>query len=188
MAATVDVTTATVKGVARPPDTARRAELIAATLDDLAAHGLAEFTLRGLAERLGTSARMLVHYFGSRDRLLAAAFAEHRSRVLAQLDGAAEQDPRSAAAAAWSAMTTDRAHFTVMYQLLTAALTEDHPAARPAVTAWVDYAAALLPDHDPATATALASGLKGLLLDRMVTGEDARCDAAAALLIDRLLS
>ncbi|OLR93685.1 TetR family transcriptional regulator [Actinokineospora bangkokensis] len=172
----------------RPPDATRRAELVAATLDDLAAHGLAEFTLRGLADRLGTSARMLVHYFGGRDQLLAAAFAEHRARAQAAIGAAAASgDPRSAALAAWAAMTADPAHFTVTFQLLAAALTEEQPTARVAMTAWTDYAAALLPDHDPAVATALASGLKGVLLDRMVTGDTERCDAAAAVLIERLV-
>jgi AcrR family transcriptional regulator len=82
---------------ARPPDAARRAELVAATLDDLAEHGLAEFTLRGLAARLGTSARMLVHYFGTREQLLAAVFAEHRRRMLETITSASTDEPAGAA-------------------------------------------------------------------------------------------
>ncbi|MFE1591397.1 TetR family transcriptional regulator [Nocardia sp. NPDC058705] len=182
-----------------PPNPTRREELLHSALDDFARHGLVDFTLRGLADRIGTSARMLVHYFGSREQLLAAAFAEHRQQTQRQLAGAAEQCPADAAAAAWAAMTADqqRTHFTVMYHLLAAGLTADaaeRPAARDAIVAWVDYAAELLTraGRDSARArvdaTVLASGLKGILLDRLVTGDTQRCDAAAHRLIDALLA
>ncbi|MFE9789313.1 TetR/AcrR family transcriptional regulator [Nocardia salmonicida] len=182
-----------------PSNPTRRDELLHAALDDFARHGLVDFTLRGLAGRIGTSARMLVHYFGSREQLLSAAFAEHRQQMQRQLAGAAEQCPADAATSAWAAMTADeqRTHFTVMYHLLAAGLTTDsaeHPTARDAILAWVDYAAELLTGtgHDPAharvDATVLASGLKGILLDRLVTGDKHRCDAAAHRLIDALLN
>ncbi|MFC7616388.1 TetR/AcrR family transcriptional regulator [Actinokineospora soli] len=129
--------------MARPPDTAKRAELVAAALDDLATHGLAEFTLRGLATRLGTSARMLVHYFGGRDALLEAVFAEHRRRTTALITTASD-----AGRAAWAAMTDDaqRGHFVVMFHLLAASLTDptDSPVAQAAIVAWVDQVTDLL--------------------------------------------
>ena len=184
--------------MSRAPDLARRDELIAATLADLAQHGLADFTLRGLADRLGTSARMLVHYFGGRDQLLSAAFAEHRRRMRALLDAAPAATPADMATAAWSGMAAEEqsAHFTVMFHLLAAGLTPSAPeaaTARDAILAWVDYAADLLAatgrDEDTARAdaTALASGLKGILLDRLLTGDHARCDAAARRLIAAVL-
>ncbi|GAA4423867.1 hypothetical protein GCM10023148_25880 [Actinokineospora soli] len=178
--------------MARPPDTAKRAELVAAALDDLATHGLAEFTLRGLATRLGTSARMLVHYFGGRDALLEAVFAEHRRRTTALITTASD-----AGRAAWAAMTDDaqRGHFVVMFHLLAASLTDptDSPVAQAAIVAWVDQVTDLLQARgvDRARArtdaTVLASGLKGILLDRLITADHARCDAAAARLLQLCL-
>ncbi|MGW6620220.1 TetR/AcrR family transcriptional regulator [Nocardia sp. NPDC055002] len=181
------------------PNPTRRDELLHAALDDFARHGLVDFTLRGLAERIGTSARMLVHYFGSREQLLSAAFAEHRQQMQRQLADAAEQSPAGAATSAWAAMTADeqRTHFTVMYHLLAAGLTNgaaERPAARDAILAWVDYATDLLAraGRDAVDArvdaTVLASGLKGILIDRLVTDDEQRCDAAARRLIDAVLT
>ncbi|MFE7741787.1 TetR/AcrR family transcriptional regulator [Nocardia sp. NPDC057455] len=180
-------------------DSSRRDELLRAALDDFARHGLVDFTLRRLADRIGTSARMLVHYFGGREQLLSAAFAEHRRQMRQQLTSSPAPSPAEAAASVWAAMTAveQRTHFTVMYHLLAAGLTPDaaeHPAARDVILAWVDYAAELLisagrdPLHARIDATALASGLKGILLDRLVTGDSQRCDAAARRLIDAVLA
>ncbi|WP_368854285.1 hypothetical protein [Nocardia abscessus] len=155
--------------------------------------------MRRLADRIGTSARMLVHYFGGREQLLSAAFAEHRRQMQQQLSGSPALNPAEAAAAAWAAMTAveQRTHFTVMYHLLAAGLTREapeHSAAREAILAWVDYATELLtaagrdPVHARIDATVLASGLKGLLLDRLVTDDPHRCDAAAQRLIEAVLT
>ncbi|MQY26652.1 TetR/AcrR family transcriptional regulator [Nocardia aurantia] len=49
---------------------------------------LSDLTLRKLAEQLGTSHRMLIHHFGSRDGFLAALLSElrrHEQRTLAAL-------------------------------------------------------------------------------------------------------
>jgi AcrR family transcriptional regulator len=172
--------------VPRTPDEDRRAALVAAALDDLQNTGLSAFTLRSLAPRLGTSARMLVHYFGARDALLDAVLAEHRRRMIAALDADATNmtDP------------AHTGHFTLMLQVLAASLDEGNPhsdVAHDAVTAWVDHVERLVvatgrPSAAArADATLLTSGFKGLLLDRLVTGDHQRTDDAAARLIDLLL-
>ena len=45
--------------------TDKRAELLRQVVDQLAEHGIADLSLAPLAERLGTSKRMLIYYFGS---------------------------------------------------------------------------------------------------------------------------
>ncbi|WP_436492833.1 TetR family transcriptional regulator [Actinokineospora sp. HUAS TT18] len=171
----------------RQPNQARRDELVARTLDYLADHGLAEFTLRGLAAEIGTSARMLVHYFGTREQLLDLAFAEHRARAVTAIKAAAGD--QAAARVAWDTMAdpANRGHYVVLFHLLAAGLT-DGPfttVARQAVTDWVDEVTTLLADRDEpkVDATVLVSGLKGILLDLMVTGDRDRCVAAAHRLI-----
>lgn len=172
----------------RPIDQAKRDELVRRTLDHLGRAGLADFSLRGLAAELGTSARMLVHYFGNKENLLSLAFAEHRRVMLAAVSAqpAANQLP-AAAERAWRGMSSveQRPYYAVMFQLLAASLAEEHPyaeQARESIMAWVDQVADLL-GGDRVRATVVASGLKGILLDFMVTGDRERADLAARQLI-----
>jgi AcrR family transcriptional regulator len=55
------------------PD-ARRAAIVAATVDVARRKGLASTTVRDVAARMGTSSGLIHHYFGSMDDVLAAAF------------------------------------------------------------------------------------------------------------------
>jgi AcrR family transcriptional regulator len=59
--------------VARTPDLAARQELLDRVVDHLAEHGLGESTLRPMAAALGTTPNRLMHHFGSKEGLLAAA-------------------------------------------------------------------------------------------------------------------
>ncbi len=59
----------------------RRAELLDGATAWVFEHGLATLSLRPLAKALGTSDRMLIYWFGSRDGLL-AAIAEHAGEGL----------------------------------------------------------------------------------------------------------
>lgn len=70
----------------RTPNQAHRAALLAAVTDHLLAHGLNAVSLRELADAAGTSSRMLVHHFGSKDRLLQAAVGEARRRQRSAFD------------------------------------------------------------------------------------------------------
>lgn len=66
--------------------TSPREALVAEATNYLLAHGLADLSLRPLAAAMGTSARMLVYHFGSKDKLIAKAMNEvrHRQRKLAE--------------------------------------------------------------------------------------------------------
>lgn len=59
--------------MARTPDLERRQELLDRIVEYLADHGLAQATLRPMAASLGVSINRLVHHFGSKEELLAAA-------------------------------------------------------------------------------------------------------------------
>jgi AcrR family transcriptional regulator len=56
--------------VARPIDVVKREELLATAATVLARTGLVDTSLRSLAAEMGTSARMLVYYFGSKEQLI----------------------------------------------------------------------------------------------------------------------
>jgi AcrR family transcriptional regulator len=61
-------------------DNEPRAALLEAVIDSIARHGLGARSLRDLAADAGTSHRMLIHHFGSREGLLIAIVAEVEAR------------------------------------------------------------------------------------------------------------
>jgi len=63
----------------------RKADVLNAMADYLLGNGLADATLRPAASKLGTSARMLLYHFGSKEELLVAALAEVRRREIEML-------------------------------------------------------------------------------------------------------
>src|SRR3954447_24238688 len=54
-------------GRSRPATTTARERLLAGAMEHVAQHGVGDLTLRGLAAALGTSHRMLIYHFGSRE-------------------------------------------------------------------------------------------------------------------------
>ncbi len=177
---------------------ARRAELLTGIIGYIAEYGLAGLSLRPLAAELGTSARMLVHYFGSKEQMLIAALQAQRPDI----ENAAEvSDPetlRQRLLESWSANTsgTAAASTTVLLQVLGQACVPGGPFsvyARAAVDILVEALTQVLHRIDPAvpsaeaSATLLVSGIRGLILDRRITGDTARTDTAAGQLIDQVI-
>jgi AcrR family transcriptional regulator len=177
----------------RPLDTARRAELLEQAMHYVVTHGVAELSLRPLAAALGTSSRMLVHYFGSKENLIGHVLAASRPDVGAILDRM--QSPREIATRLWNSMVTDGEHeprVRLLLEIMGLALTQPDRYGRfaaQAVHAWVEPLARAFEriGHDhidaAARATLLVSGLRGLAGDRYLTSDRERTDAAAALLI-----
>ena len=72
----------------RSKDPSLRRALLERVVDYALGHGVAELSLRPLAAEVGTSARMLIHHFGSKEQLvaevLAAIEADLATRLVAQ--------------------------------------------------------------------------------------------------------
>ncbi|MFI1076298.1 TetR/AcrR family transcriptional regulator [Streptomyces puniciscabiei] len=66
----------------RPPDPAKRRDLLDRVRAYVLRNGLADLSLRPLARALGTSDRMLLYYFGSKERMVAEALAAYERRPL----------------------------------------------------------------------------------------------------------
>ena len=169
-----------------------RKRLLDAAIDYVAGHGMTDLSLRRLAEELGTSHRMLIHHFGSKEGLWVAIVREVEQR---QLAGIAElvPDPSASfadATRAWwqhisdpSLWPNERLFFEVYGQ----ALHGRQPAAEVLdgiVDSWLEPAAAMaeqmgLP-HEQAVAFARLgiAVTRGLLLDLLATGDRAGVDAA----------
>jgi AcrR family transcriptional regulator len=82
----------------------RHEELLQQVTDHVLEHGLIGLTLRPLAAAIGTSDRMLIYHFGSRDALVSAVVArstEHSTAAVGDLPAA--PDVRRGVTALWSA-------------------------------------------------------------------------------------
>ncbi|MGA0601290.1 TetR/AcrR family transcriptional regulator [Caulobacter sp. KR2-114] len=172
-----------------------RARLLDATMAYAAAHGLADLSLRQLAQAIGASHRMLIYHFGSKEGLLTEVVreVERRQRVLAAaIDDDAGLSPGDQVRAAWKRFADpamwpqERLFFDVYAQAL-----QGHPHAAPlladVVEAWVAPIAARAIRHGTPAATAAAEArlmvavTRGLLLDLLAGGDPAAVDAAMAL-------
>ena len=187
--------------MARPLDRDRRSELLAGTVRYIGSNGLTDLSLRPLAAALGTSSRMLIHYFGSKDELLLQALTTHRPDITALFadvtatDGLQERLEDMARSLADGETSTST---RVLLQVMGAACVErDGPFAEyviDAVTVLVTELADVLRRIDPppaepvATATVLVSGMRGIMLDRFLTGDVERTERATRLMIDKLMA
>ncbi|HJP79143.1 MAG TPA: TetR/AcrR family transcriptional regulator [Pseudonocardiaceae bacterium] len=181
----------------RPIDSARRAELLDLTMRYAAEHGIASMSLRPLAAALGTSSRMLVHYFGTKEELIGQALAAARPDIPAMLaaHSQAGHTPADMARRLWRELTTggeQEPRTRLLLEVMALALTQPdlyrHHAVD-AIRAWLDPLTVALRANGStareagARATMLVSGLRGLALDRYLTGDRQRTDDAARDLI-----
>src|SRR5215468_8037627 len=94
--------------MARTANRQRPVELLDAIVDHLATHGVAELSLRPLAKAVGSSPRVLLYYFGSKEELVVKALARLRERQRAryeQMKRARFASPREACHAIWRSMS-----------------------------------------------------------------------------------
>jgi AcrR family transcriptional regulator len=78
--------------MSRNPDPERKAEILALATEYVLEHGLSDLSLRPLAAALGTSGRMLIYHFGSKDQLVLDILSEVRRRQYADLALATADD------------------------------------------------------------------------------------------------
>lgn len=168
----------------RPPDERRRRELLDAVIAEVAAHGLGRRSLRDLAAAVGTSHRMLLHHFGSREDLLVEVVEEVERRQVAVLDEL-PPDPADAVDAMWADVRRPelRPFERLFFECYARAAQGEPPFDRMvpgAVEGWLDAVAVRAPDVDPAFARLGLAVSRGLLLDLVATGDEEGVDAAAA--------
>ena len=165
-----------------------RQDLLTAVITDLMREGLRDRSLRDIAAAVGTSHRMLIHYFGSRHGLMTAvvdAVEENQKGFLESIDG----EVGDVISAMWRQLRdpqlwpAERLFFEAPRPRAArrGAFARMLPGA---VDDWVERAAATTsrPDLPPELVRAHARlGLavfRGLLLDLVGTGDRAGVDAA----------
>jgi AcrR family transcriptional regulator len=170
----------------------RRAQLVDAAVEHVAAHGIADLSLRRLGAAIGVSHRMLIHYFGSKEQLLVEIVrtSERRQReLLSRLRLEPGLSPADAARLLWRQLTDPRlaGQERLFFEIYGHAL-RGRPEAVPIlgglVTDWLEplVAAEVAAGADPVAARNRArlglAAVRGLLLDLLATGDRAGVDAA----------
>lgn len=169
----------------RPPDERRRRELLDALVEAFAAGGIGARSLREVADAVGTSHRMLLHHFGSRDELLLAIVAEVERQQTAALDTLPD-DPADAIAAMWAILRQRRLRpfVRLFFECYARAAHGEEPFTRMlpgAVDGWLDALdRRSAGDGDPALGRLGLAVFRGLLLDLVATDDEQGVDAAAA--------
>ncbi|MFE6888061.1 TetR/AcrR family transcriptional regulator [Streptomyces sp. NPDC057694] len=189
-----------------PPKTAnpsaRQTQLLEAAYDYALAHGLADLSLRPLAEAIGSSTRVLMFLFGNKDGLVRALLERARTDELALLDHLRHSDaPVGLAPAAeqvwtWLAAEEHRPLLRLWAEAYARSLVEpDGPwagFARSTVDDWLDVLALCQPQperdsDDGATRRTLTLAvLRGALLDLLATNDETRVSKAVCRQLELL--
>jgi AcrR family transcriptional regulator len=168
----------------RAPDVRRRQELLDGLIDAFAKDGIGGRSLREVADSLGTSHRMLIHHFGSRDELLLAIVEEVERRQAATLADLPD-DPADAVAAMWRDLRRPELwpFERLFFECYARAAQGEAPFSRllpGAVDGWLaDVDERTQRTADPAFVRLGLAVLRGLLLDLVATGDTRGVDAAA---------
>jgi AcrR family transcriptional regulator len=167
-------------------------ELLDAVADYLAKHGAAGLSLRPLAKAVGSSPRVLLYYFGSKEEMLSKALARSRERqrgAFAEILGGKFATPSEACRAIWRTMTDPRLErqYRLFFETYAAALRQPKKFRgflRSAVEEWLAFLAAPLLERGAgeqaarAYATVVLAGFRGFLLDYCATRDRQRIDRA----------
>jgi AcrR family transcriptional regulator len=169
-----------------------RDRLLRATINYVAEHGVTNLSLRGLATAIGTSHRMLIYHFGSKEQLLIAviqAVEQEQRERLADFDIDRSLPPSEIMRRMWRHISNpalwpnERLFFEMYGQALqgrshTADFLDD------IVESWLEPIAALrreqgVPEREARAQARLDLAVtRGLLLDLLATGDRAGADAA----------
>jgi AcrR family transcriptional regulator len=175
-----------------------RARLLEAAVVYALAHGIGDLSLRELAGAIGTSHRMLIYHFGSKDELLVAvarAVEDAQRAFLSELWSEVDRSAADTTREMWNRLAAPELapQERLFFELYARAL-HGRPGTEGfldgIVTDWVDQSARLLASLGLAVDEARSASrlglavVRGLLLDLLATGDRAGVDAA----LERFLS
>ncbi len=174
-----------------PPQNEARTRLLDAAVDHFATHGVGDTTLRGLAAGIGTSHRMLIYHFGSRDGLLSAVVKRVEAAQRLQLTELLADDtlaPLEQARRFWARVTDAAIIYGPLFFELSGHAMQGRPHALALrdglISIWLEPLAELHiragwpPDMAPTYARLSLAVARGLFFDLLVTRDRGAVDAA----------
>jgi AcrR family transcriptional regulator len=180
----------------RPKDPALRQQLLERAVHYVLRNGVGTLSLRPMAKDIGTTARMLMHHFGSKEALVAdvlVAIEEGFAQRVAAYTGE-ERSVSVTLSRMWKETSVQAmdASLRAMFEVWGQALV--HPSRYEKLLQWltepwIDMLRRRfeLAGRKPAEAAILATlaigAFQGLQLVRLTSGDDARCKAALKTLI-----
>ena len=179
--------------------TNRRHELLEEIVDAFLASGTAELSLRPLAEKVGTSARLLIYHFETTEKLVTTALEQVRLRVEESLKArSAREKPASLREFLfmfwdWATQKSNQNYFRLLFEVDGIAMFNDKfskGARRDGDTIWIamiERASAASPvggEAFSANATLIRATMSGLLQDFLSTGDLKRTTSVLSAFID----
>lgn len=178
-----------------PAGSPRRRELLEGAYAHVAAQGTAEVALRPLAAAIGSSPRVLLYLFGSKDGLVRELLARAREDECRVLADAASEDADLATVLerlwAWLVAAEHRATSALWLDAYARSLTDESGPwagfADRTVADWLAMLSTAQPADRRDSSSALAERtlaltvLRGALLDLLATGDAVRTSAAVRL-------
>ncbi|PSJ30658.1 TetR family transcriptional regulator [Streptosporangium nondiastaticum] len=174
----------------------RREELLNAAMNYVGEHGLATLTLRPLAAALGTSDRMLVYHFGSREGLVVALLDRAFADLAVMWRGRQVAKPSDLVRVLWHALAEPGARVAVRLYLEAASLAETDELWRerlvPATSSYLRTAeqwlvgAGMSPVAAPGAARLASAALDGVLLQLGIDGDRVAATETVELLARQL--
>lgn len=186
--------------MARTASGERPGELLEAVADYVAAHGVADLSLRPLARAVGSSPRVLLYYFASKEEMVVKALARLRERqrvTYERMKALPYKQPVEACRAIWRHMSSpEQARlFGISLEIFAMALRERERFAeylQASVEDWLGFLTApwLRKGYSElearAQATVIVAGFRGFLLDYLATRERERVDRAVEIWLQGL--
>ncbi|MFJ4467034.1 TetR/AcrR family transcriptional regulator [Streptomyces sp. NPDC089424] len=191
--------------MSRLPDPAKRRRLLGRVREYVLRNGLADLSVRRLAQDLGTSDRMLLYYFGSKERMVAEALAVYERRPLLRTREILRRVGTPTDAASLRRLLEDmweqfndpevRVTLPLYLEIMSASILHPDrygPVLDDAVTAWTDLLSSVFRDFGMdrgqalTQATLLTDAVFGLLVAPLVDDHWDRADAAFHALLDSL--
>jgi len=168
----------------------RKEQLTDSVIAYLLEHGLADLSLRPLAAKTGTSARLLMHHYGSKEGLLTQVLETMQARVRQSLSELLSKSAAGRTAKPplklfwnWAIAGGNYPYLKLLYELQILAIQKPALYARylerNAVN-WLDLALTALSasDRSPALATLCCAVFDGLFIELMSTGDRKRTTQA----------
>ncbi|MCG7204685.1 TetR/AcrR family transcriptional regulator [Streptomyces arenae] len=189
----------------RRPDPAKRRDLLEQIREYVMRNGLADLSLRPLARALGTSDRMLLYYFGSKERMVAEALGVYerlplrRTRELLETTGQ-PTDPaglRRFMEQVWRQFGDPevRAALPLHLEIMSASVLHPDrygPVMHSVVSQWTALLTSVFrdlgmtPDRARSQATLLTGATLGLLITPLANGQWDQAQEAFHALLDSL--